>query len=49
MIKDYPNILKKHERTRFKSKKAGKRAMVATWSDSNSSKSESEDEEVANL
>ena len=30
MIKDYPNIKKKNERTRFKSKKVGKRAMVTT-------------------
>ena len=37
MIKDCPNIKKKNEKTMFKSKKAGKRDMVATWSDNNSS------------
>ena len=49
MIKDYPNIKKKSERTRLKSKNVGKTAMVATCNDSDSSESESENEEMANL
>jgi len=49
MIEDYLNIKKKNERTRFKAKKGDKRAMVVTWCDNDSSKSESEGEEVTNI
>jgi len=49
MIKDCPNIKrKKNKRSRFKPKTTGKRAMVATWSDSDSSECESEYEKIAN-
>ena len=49
MVKDCSNIKKKNERTRFKSKRADKRAMVVTWSDIDSFGSESENEEITNL
>jgi len=49
MIKDFPNIKNKNERTRFKSKSAEERAMVATSSDKNSFRSESKDKEIANI
>ena len=49
MIKDCPNIKKKNERTRFKSKREDKRAMVVTWSASDSFESESEADEIADI
>jgi len=38
-----------NEKVRFKGKKEGKKATVATWSDSDSSESKSEGEEMTNL
>ena len=49
MIKDCLNIRKKTKGTIFKSKKVGKRVMVATWSDGDSFGSESDDEETTKL
>jgi len=49
MIKDCPKIKKTNANTRFKSKRVDERAMIATLNDSDSSGSESEDEEIANL
>ena len=49
MIKDCPNAKKKNERTILKSKKIGKRAMVATQSANDRCESETEDEDIANL
>ena len=43
------NIKKKNERTRFKAKKGDKKAMVVTWSDSDSFESESEGKEIASF
>jgi len=49
MIKDFQNIKKKNNKIRL-AKKGGKKAMVSTWSDnSDSSKSESESEEITNF
>ena len=49
MIKACPNVKKKNGKTRLKAMKGGKSATVATWSGNDSSKTESEDEEKANL
>jgi len=49
MVKDYLNIKKKDEKTRFKSKRANKKSHGCKWSDSDSSGSKSKDKEIANL
>jgi len=42
-------IQKRIEKHKQKAKKEFKKAMIATWSDSNSSDSEDEEEQAANL
>jgi len=49
MIKDCSNIKEKNEKTRFKYRRADKRAIIASWSNNDSCGSESEDKETANL
>jgi len=48
-MKDCPIIQERVERCKQKGKKEFKKTMIATWSDSNSSDSDDEGEQAANL
>ena len=47
LLKDCPLIQNKREKQKFK-KKENKRAMIATWNDSETSDNESDEEHTAN-
>jgi len=49
VLKDFPIIQKKVEKRKQKAKKEFKRTMIAAWSDSDSSQSKDEEEQVENL
>ena len=49
IAKDYPILQKKAEKRKENGKQDFKRAIITTWSDSDSSDSENEEEQVTNL
>ena len=49
LLKYYPLLQKIRENQKFKMEKDNKKAMVAAWSDSESSESESDEEHTANI